>query len=131
MGVLVDTNVIADVLHGDPVWKDWSTEHLAHHAGQLCINPMVYAELCVHARSYAEVEQLLPGLGLKYEELPRPALFLAAKAFRAYRERGGVKTSPLPDFFIGAHAQTSGHSILTRDKGRYQTYFPNVPLICP
>ncbi len=70
-------------------------------------------------------------LELHYAELPREALYLAAKAFKTYRQRGGTKTSPLPDFFIGAHAQAAGFTLLTRDAARYQTYFPTVPLICP
>jgi predicted nucleic acid-binding protein len=131
VAVLVDTNVIADVLYRDPSWAAWSKEQIADRAGDLLINPFIYSELCYQATSSGQVDQIVAGLGFRYEELPRPALYLAAQAFRTYRQRGGSKTSPLPDFFIGAHALAEGFTLLTRDKVRYQTYFPTVPLICP
>jgi predicted nucleic acid-binding protein len=131
MAVLVDTNVIADVLHGDPNWGDWATQQLAQHAGELFINPIIFAELCYRATAIEEVNNVLETLGLRFTELPRSALFLAAHAYSAYRQRGGNKTAPLPDFFIGAHAQSAGCKLLTRDKSRYATYFPQVALICP
>jgi hypothetical protein len=131
VAVLVDTNVIADVLYSDPVWCNWATEQLALHAGDLFINPLIYAELCYPASSPDEVNQVVESLGFQYVELPRLALFLAAQAYRAYRVRGGMKTAPLPDFFIGAHAEASGMTLLTRDKSRYTTYFPSARLICP
>jgi hypothetical protein len=131
MQALVDTNVISDVLYGDPAWADWSKNQMVQHAEELVINPYIYAELCYRATSMAEAEQLIGRFRFTYAELPREALFLAAKAFQAYRKHGGVKTSPLADFFIGAHAAAAGLSILTRDTARYQTYFPGVPLICP
>ena len=131
MPVLVDTNVIADVLHGDPVWADWSHAQLTRHAGDLLINPMIYAELCYRTTSPDEVEQVITSLGVRYTELPRTALFIAAQAYRAYRQRGGAKSAPLPDFFIGAHAAAANLTLLTRDRSRYTTYFPSVPLINP
>ena len=131
MAVLVDTNVIADILHGDANWGEWATQQLAQHVGELFVNPIVYAELCYRASAMDEVNQVLETLGLRYAELPRSALFLAARAYSAYRQRGGIKTAPLPDFFIGAHAQSAGCKLLTRDKSRYATYFPQVALICP
>jgi predicted nucleic acid-binding protein len=131
MPVLVDTNVLSDVIHQDPVWSAWSSEQLIQHAGDLVVNPIIFAELCCRATSAAEVAQIIRTLGLDYEELSQEALFLAAKAFMTYRRQGGGKTSPLPDFFIGAHAEAAGYTLLTRDKGRYQTYFPTVPLISP
>lgn len=131
MAVLVDTNVILDILHGDPVWVEWANAQLRSYAGELWINPMIYAELCYRATSSDEVDQVMVDMGLNYEEMTRPALFLAAKAYQVYRQRGGTKTAPLPDFFIGAHAAVLGIPILTRDPGRYKTYFPGVPLICP
>lgn len=129
--VLVDTNVIADVIYKDPVWASWAAAQLAIYAGTSCINPIIYSELCYHASGFDEVNQLVLDFGFKFEELPRPALFLASQAYRTYRQRGGIKTAPLPDFFIGAHAQVLGIPILTRDAGRYTSYFPSVPLICP
>ena len=131
MAVIVDTNVISDVMHGDPVWKPWAESQLAAHAGGLIINPFIYAELCCRARSAPELDLALAMLGLEFEDLSRGALFLAAQAFLRYRKRGGSKRAPLPDFFVGAHAEAHGVPILTRDVGRYRTYFPTVQLICP
>jgi len=131
MRILVDTNVLADVVHNDKVWAPWAQMQLARYSNGLVTNLMVYSELCYHAESHAEVDALLKEFGLIWDELPRQALFLASRAFQAYRQRGGTKTSPLPDFFIGAHAQIAGLPILTRDAGRYKTYFPTVPLISP
>lgn len=131
MVVLVDTNVIADVLHNDPQWGDWSADQLARHFGQLLINPVIYAELCYGAGAADDVPRIMSQLGLDYAELPRASLFAAAQAYRNYRQRGGIKTAPLPDFFIGAHAQQAGLTLLTRDKARYVTYFPGARLICP
>jgi len=131
MSVLVDTNVIADVLYSDPVWSEWSKAQLALHVGQLLVNPFIYAELCYRADSPEQVDQVVAGLGLQYEDLPRSALYLASQAFRTYRGRGGIKTSPMPDFFIGAHAAARGIPVLTRDVVRYRSYFPGVTLISP
>lgn len=131
MPVLVDTNVICDVLYRDPRWEAWSDSQINQHKGNLWINPLVYAELAAQADSSDQVDLIVETLGLHYEELPREALFLAAQAHRAYRLRGGSKTSPLPDFFIGAHAQAAGLTLLTRDTQGYQTYFPKVCLISP
>lgn len=129
--ILVDSNVLADILHQDPEWMEWSAGQLAAHDSRLCINPVIYAELSYRAKSVQEVDSIIEGFGLKYLELPRKALYLAAQAFRLYRERGGVKTAPLPDFFIGAHAQAAGIPLLTRDTARYRNYFPEVILMAP
>lgn len=131
MPVLVDTNVISDVIHLDQRWNPWSTDRLVEYFGDLFINPIIYAELSCRASSEAELEATLAPFQLDYRELPKPALFIAAKAFLAYRQRGGAKTAPLPDFFIGAHAVALGTPLLTRDSGRYKTYFPEVRLITP
>lgn len=131
MAVLVDTNVIADVIFRDPRWMSWSATQISQRAEELVINPMIYSELCFHARSGNEVDQLVTSFGFGFLELPKSALFLAAQAFRQYRRQGGTKIAPLPDFFIGAHAATAGIPLLTRDRGRYLTYFPEVTLICP
>jgi predicted nucleic acid-binding protein len=131
MPVLVDSNVILDIASDDPKWGAWSDAQVTkHHRRGLVINPIIFAELCAGAENMTEVEGVVSDLKLEYRELPREVLFLAAKAFLQYRRRGGTKTSPLPDFFIGAHAAALGISILTRDKGRYTTYFPQVRLIC-
>lgn len=132
MPILVDSNVILDLVSRDPVWESWSSAALVQHAGRgLIVNAMIYAELCAPAKGIAEVDSLLIQLELELSEIPRHALYLASQAHLAYRRRGGTRISGLPDFFIGAHAEAMGIPILTRDKGRYATYFPNVPLICP
>lgn len=129
--VLVDSNVVMDITGRDSQWEEWSAGQLEAFAGRLAINPVIYAELCFLLTSSEEADQLVAYLGLSYREFSRESLFLAAQAFRAYRQRGGAKTSPLPDFFIGAHAAALGVPILTRDIDRYQTYFPEVTLISP
>ncbi len=132
MSVMVDSNVIFDITNDDPVWADWSDAQItACQPGGLLINPLIYTELCTDAGTTAEVDKLLLALKLELRELSREAMFLTAKAFLKYRRQGGTKTAPLPDFFIGAHAQVLGIPILTRDAGRYTSYFPGVQLICP
>lgn len=132
MPVLVDSNIVLDVVTDDPVWADWSDEAVTRHqVGGLIVNPIVYAELCTVAASPAELDELLESLKLGFQEIPRDGLHLAAKAFLQYRKNGGTKNSPLPDFFIGGHAESLGIPLLTRDTARYQTYFPNVELISP
>ncbi len=129
--VLADSNVIIDIMAGDPEWSLWSANQFERLTGCLIINPIIYAELCYQKTSCEEVDQLMLFLGLGFQELPRTALFLASQAFRVYRQRNGSKTSPLPDFFIGAHAAVLKIPILTRDVSRYHTYFPGVEIICP
>ena len=129
--ILVDTNVLLDVTEQDDRWAGWSQEQMSKHVGRMVVDPIIYTELCYEAGDPDDVDAILLTLGLGFRELPRPALFLAARAFRLYRQRGGKKTAPLPDFFIGAHAASLGISILTRDVNRYRTYFPSVELICP
>jgi predicted nucleic acid-binding protein len=131
MIILVDTNVISDIVHDDPTWRPWSEMQMSAHVGMVAINPFIYAELCCRAKNPAELDDALTLLGIRYEEISKDALFLAAQAFLVYRQRGGGKTAPLPDFFIGAHAAALGIPIITRDIGRYRTYFPGVELICP
>jgi predicted nucleic acid-binding protein len=130
--ILVDTNVLLDIYKADPIWMSWSLQHL-HGAkpGQLAINMVVYAELAGHPAEPAHLDQFLDTLDVQMLDLSRPAARLAGLAFRQYRQRGGTKTGVLPDFFIGAHAQADGHKLLTRDAGRYKTYFPKIKLICP
>lgn len=132
MAVLVDSNVILDLVSADPVWCDWSKKSLEENASEgLRANAIIYAELCTNATSAEEVDELFAAMEIELEEIPREALFLAAKAHLSYRRRGGSRSSGLPDFFIGAHAQVAGLRLLTRDRGRYRTYFPGVELITP
>jgi predicted nucleic acid-binding protein len=131
MAVLIDTNVISDVLFEDPDWLQWSIDRLMEYEGQLQINPAIYAELCYPAESSEEIDIILGKLSLTYVETPRHGLYLAAQAYKTYRSRGGTKSAPLPDFFIGGHAAALKVPLITRDVSRYQTYFPQVKLIHP
>jgi predicted nucleic acid-binding protein len=131
--VLVDSNVLLDVLTEDSVWFAWSSESLARCAdgAELIINPIVYAEVSVGFARIEELESALPQDVFVRSPLPWDAAFLAGKCFQTYKRRGGQKRSPLPDFYIGAHAAVSGLSLLTRDPVRYRTYFPKLDLIAP
>lgn len=132
MPVMVGSNVIFDVTNDNPIRADWSDSQItAYQPGGLLINPLIYAELCTDDSTTADVDKVLAGLRLELHELTRDALFLAAKAYLKYRRQGGTKTALLPDFFIGAHAQVLSVPILTRDAGRFTSYFPGVQLICP
>jgi predicted nucleic acid-binding protein len=131
--VLVDTNIILDVIEEDPVWVDWSQRQLDQTAlnDALIINPVIYAELSIAFHRIEELEAMLAQGGFIVESIPREALFLAGKAFLQYRRRKGTKNGVLPDFFIGAHASVLGIPLLTRDVGKYASYFPHVTLITP
>ena len=131
--LLVDTNVLLDVFTNDERWADWSQRQLeaASLADQLAINAVIYSELSIGFERLEELDAALETAGITMAEIPRPALFLAGKAFQSYRGRGGAKTGVLPDFFIGAHAAVADVALLTRDVGRYRTYFPTITLIAP
>lgn len=133
MPVLVDTNVLLDVATEDPVWFDWSASRLSQAANRdgLAINPIVYAELSVHYDTLEALETALSGHPFARLALPWDAAFVAGKAFRRYRSRGGSKRAPLPDFYIGAHAAVAGLVLLTRDAKRYRDHFPRLKLIAP
>lgn len=131
--VLVDSNVLLDVLEEDTRWFDWSSTQLQKAAdqGTLIINPIIYAEISIGFQRIEELEELLSPDFFHRVPLPWEAAFLAGKCFLHYRKRGGTKWSPLPDFFIGAHAAVAGLTLLTRDAARYRTYFPTISLIAP
>jgi predicted nucleic acid-binding protein len=131
--VLVDTNVLLDVLQEDPTWAGWSQGQLeaASLAEPLAINPVIYSELSIAFERIEELEAVIAETKLSVEPIPREALFLAGKVFLEYRRRRGSRQHVLPDFYIGAHAAVLGIPILTRDVGRYRTYFPSVRLISP
>ena len=133
--ILVDTNVLLDVVLDDPTWGDWSQRQLemASLRGALLVNPVIYTELSMAFARIEELEAVLAEGGFELHEIPREALFLAGKAFLEYRKRSraAVKRNVLPDFFIGAHAAVRGMPILTRDVGRYASYFPTVTLLHP
>ncbi len=131
--LLVDTNVLVDVLQDDPQWADWSIRQLRAQAAlhELAINPVVYAEISLSFSTLEGLERVVGTMKLAMREIPRPALFLAGKAFAQYRKRGGNKAQVLPDFFIGAHAAVAGWPLLTRDPRRFQTYFPGLRVLAP
>lgn len=129
----MDSNVLLDVLTADPEWEPWSAGALAEAAeqGVLAINPIVYAEVSVGFERIEELDEVLSRDDLRRDPLPWEAGFLAGKAFLRYRSAGGARSSPLPDFYIGAHAAVMGMTLITRDARRYRTYFPRLPLIAP
>ena len=131
--ILVDANVLLDVLTNDPNWYAWSATQLDACAARakLCINPIIYAEVSVGFDRIETLDDALSNDAFARVDLPWEAGFLAGKAFLHYRRAKGARTSPLPDFYIGAHAAIEGMPLLTRDAKRYRTYFPTLDLICP
>jgi len=133
MSFLVDTNIILDIVTEDPQWFDWSSSTLAQcsEEGKLWINPIIYAEVSVGFSHIEELESVLPSTIFHRASLPWEAGFLAGKCFLSYRKATGTKSAPLPDFYIGAHAAISNLTLITRDRGRFKSYFPKLNLICP
>jgi len=131
--ILVDTNVLIDVLEDDPQWAEWSVAQLRAQSKihEFAINAIVYAELSLAFERLEELDDAVMRLGLNLLEIPRPALFLAGRAFLTYRKVGGTRSNVLPDFFIGAHAAVARLAIVTRDARRYANYFPAVKLVLP
>ncbi len=132
-GVFVDSCVLLDLFTNDANWADWSEKILEKYSqtNSLYINSIVYTEVSIGFNKVEEVEKAINGLGIKVLEMPREALFLTGKVFLKYRKNKGTKVSPLPDFFIGAHASVSKFELITRDSDKYKTYFPQVKLIHP
>jgi hypothetical protein len=130
---LVDSNVILDILTEDPDWLDWSASALARQAdaGSLVVNQVIYAEVAARFDRIEDLEEALPVEYYRRDPLPWEAAFLAGRCFVRYRRAGGQRRSPLPDFYIGAHALVSGLTLLTRDARRYRTYFPKLRVIAP
>ncbi|MEU4323955.1 type II toxin-antitoxin system VapC family toxin [Nonomuraea dietziae] len=130
---LIDTCVLLDVLMEDPTWADWSDDAIAQAKteGSVVINPIIYAEVSVGFDRVENLDEALPHTEIGRVDLPYEAAFLAGKAYLTYRERGGIKSSPLPDFYIGAHAAVESYRLLTRDVQRFRTYFPTIELVCP
>ena len=131
--VLVDSNVLLDIATSDPQFRGWSENAMSRVAEDaiLAINPLIYSEVSVAYSRIEDLEEALPRRWFRREPLPYEAAFLAGKAFLSYRRRGGARRSPLPDFYIGAHAAVADMRLLTRDSKRYRTYFPTVELIAP
>ncbi len=132
-GMLVDSNVILDLFLDDPEWADWSESVLAKYSlhRTLYINAVIYSEVSIGFNKIEELESALQKGGFQMLEIPKEALFLAGKVYLRYRKGKGIKKSPLPDFYIGAHAAVLNLDLVTRDIARYRTYFPTVNLICP
>jgi len=131
--VLIDANVLLDVMTEDARWLAWSAAAIERAADRhrLVINPFIYAEVSIRYSRIEELDVALPKTMFDREAIPYEAAFLAGKSFLIYRRRGGTKRSPLPDFFIGAHAAVAGYVLMTRDAARYRTYFPKLSLISP
>ena len=131
--VMIDSNVLIDLLENDPNWADWSETQLTPlaEAGLAVINPIIYAEVAANFATIEALNAAVHPFNLQREPLPWDAAFLASQAFKLYRRRGGLRSSPLPDFYIGAHASLSGYSLLTRDARRYREYFPKLKIIDP
>ena len=130
---LVDSNVLLDILTEDPEWLDWSASALAGQAdaGPLVVNPLIYAEVAARFDRIEDLEAALPAEYYERQALPWEAAFLAGRTFIRYRRRGGQRRSPLPDFYIGAHALIGRMVLLTRDARRYRTYFPALRVVAP
>ncbi|MGH7143643.1 MAG: type II toxin-antitoxin system VapC family toxin [Planctomycetota bacterium] len=130
---MVDSNVWFDIFTQDPTWYDWSRAAMKKvaDAGPVAINPLIFAEISTRFATIEELDHLLATQQVARLALPWEASFLAGKCFVQYRRRGGSRRSPLPDFFIGAHAAVSGLTLLTRDATRYRSYFPKLHLIAP
>lgn len=131
--ILIDSNVLLDIATEDSAWFRWSSQSVqrAGNEARLVINPIIYAEVSVHFATADELDRVLPLQLFDREPIPFEAAFIAGKCFLRYRQLGGTRTSPLPDFFIGAHAQVAGYRLMTRDVTRYRTYFADLDLIAP
>ncbi len=131
--ILVDSNVWIDLIRNDPVWFEWSSQQIerAYFAGQVVTNPVIYAELAPVYDTPQELADFFQSGKTPVAPFSPACSYIAGRAFLKYRQSRGAKTGVLPDFFIGAQAQTEGWTILTRDKARYKTYFPKVKLISP
>jgi len=130
---LVDSNVLLDVITEDPEWMDWSAAALTERANmsRIAINPIVYGEVAARFARIEELEVALPPNYYARLPLPWEAAYLAGQCYVKYRRRGGARRSPLPDFYIGAHAAIEGLTLLTRDARRYRTYFPALRIVAP
>jgi len=132
-GILFDTNVLLDIATEDANWFGWSERQFraAVAQGPILINPIIYAELAPAFATQPDLDGWLDPVVFQRLPLPYAAGWLAAQTFVKYRHAGGTRSSPLPDFYIGAHAETEGLTLATRDATRYRTYFPGVSLITP
>ena len=130
---LIDSSVLIDLFDDESEWQGWSDAMVAEcrDRGPIVINPVILAEVSAGFDSYDAVNEHLPEDFVRREALPWEAAFLAARAFVIYRHAGGERRSPLPDFYIGAHATVARHTLLTRDPRRYRHYFPKLRIVSP
>ena len=130
---LVDSCILIDVLANEPQWAYWSIQKLDLLGRQapLVINPLILAEISPRFATAADLDAALQLLPLRRELLPWDAAYLAGQAFKIYRTARGKKRSPMPDFYIGAHALLGNMRLLTRDAARFQTYFPKLNIVSP
>ncbi len=130
---LVDSNILLDIMTEDPEWEAWSASTLEREADRsiLVINPLIYSEVSIRFSRIKDLDEALPPELFRRDALPWEAGFLAGKCFVSYRRRGGRRPTPLPDFYIGAHAAVAGMRLLTRDATRYRSYFPSLDLVAP
>ena len=130
---LVDSNVWIDLIQRDAKWLEWSATQVQglRQIGALAINPVIYAELVPNYDNSEDLAQFMRLSAAKFMPLSEACAYEAGRAFEQYRRKGGVKTGVVADFFIGAQALTEGWTLLTRDAGRYRTYFPKIKVICP
>ena len=131
--VIVDSNVLLDIFTEDGRWLSWSSNALERIANEsrIVINPVIYGEVSIRFEKIEELDEALPPAVFEREDIPYEAAFLAGKAYLAYRRQAGIRSSLLPDFYVGAHAAIRGYRVLTRDVARYRTYFPKLVLIAP
>lgn len=132
-GTLFDSNILLDIATKDAVWLDWSVMQLKSAAakGRICVNPVIFAELAPAFGSALALDVWLEPAIFTRLPLPYAAGWWASQAFLQYRKAGGAKTSPLPDFYVGAYAQVEGLTLVTRDAARYKTYFPILEVVSP
>ena len=130
---LVDSNVLLDVVEDESEWTDWSAAMLegALLRGRVVINPLIFAEISIALPTIEDTDAAMPQDVFEREDLPWEAAFLAGRCYVAYRRHGGLWRSPLPDFYIGAHAAVCGYTLLTRDARRYRHYFPKLRIVAP
>lgn len=132
-GFLVDSNVWIDCIDESSAWHDWAVDHLqaCSERAPLHVNLVIYTELLVPEPDVAALDAMLDVFETQRSALPWACAALAARAFGVYRKRGGVRRTPLPDFFIGAHAAVANLSVLTRDTRPYRSHFPRLALVGP
>ena len=129
----IDTNIFLDILRPNDIFVDASANALeiSATAGLLVICDVVYAELCIHFPTQQECDDFLGANQIRVESSTKLALFTASRAWRIYRQQGGQRTRILPDFLIGAHAQTQASRLLSRDRGFYRQLFPQLDILDP